>query len=285
MPASPTVSRRLLGAELRALREERGLTADEAAGRLGWHPSKMSRVETGRSGLRDAELSRVLDVYEVTEPVAREALSSMSRDGKRRKWWQPYSDVLTKRYSSFISLESEASSARSFQMSLVPGLLQTPDYARAVIRALKPERAPDEVNALVEVRLARQNAALNRESPLRVWGVIDEAVLHRVVGDGGLMAGQLKRLLTASEQPEITLQVLPFGAGSHAGLLGPFVILEFPVRADLDVVCTEGLTSNVYLEREEDVAAYSRAFDHVRAAALDVGPSRDLIARRAEDFT
>ncbi|MFI7341788.1 helix-turn-helix domain-containing protein [Streptomyces sp. NPDC050085] len=285
MAAIPTMRRRMLGAELRKLRERQGLTGDEVAEQLKWHPSKISRIEGGRSGLRPHEVKDLLDLYEVEDAETRTGLETLAREGKRRVWWQPYNDVLTPRYLDYISFEAEASSARSFETTLVPGLLQTPDYARAVIRALKPERAPDEVNALVDVRLGRQNSALNREDPLQLWAIMDESVLRREVGGRDTMNRQLKRILDASEQPNVTLQILPFGAGAHAGMLGPFVILGFPVQADLDVVYSEGLASSVYLERDDDRIAYGRTFDRLMAASLDVDPSRDMIASLVREQT
>ncbi|MGW0564330.1 helix-turn-helix domain-containing protein [Streptomyces sp. NPDC003016] len=285
MAAIPTMRRRMLGAELRKIRERQALTAESAAEKMGWHPSKISRIESGRSGLRAHEVTALLDLYEVRDKEARTGLETLAREGKRRVWWQPYNDVLTPRYLDYISFEAEASAARSFETTLVPGLLQTPDYARAVIRALKPERESDEVNALVDVRLARQNAALNREEPLQLWAILDESILHRTVGGTSTMVKQLRRLADVADQPNVTLQILPFQAGAHAGMLGPFVILEFPVQAELDVVYSEGLASSVYLERDDDRIAYSRTFDLLRAAALDVDPSRDKIARQIRELT
>lgn len=282
MAAIPTMRRRMLGAELRKIRERQAVTAEATAEVMGWHPSKISRIESGRSGLRTHEVDALLDFYVVQDPDTRAALEILAREGKRRVWWQPYNDVLTPRYLDYISFEAEASAARNFQTVLVPGLLQTPDYARAVIRALKPERPADEVNALVDVRLARQNAALSREAPLALWAILDESILHREVGGRVTTAKQLMRLAEAADEPNVTLQVLPFGAGAHAGMLGPFVILKFPAQSALDVVYAEGLASSVYLERDADRAAYSATFDRLRAAALDVDPSRDAILRRAK---
>jgi transcriptional regulator with XRE-family HTH domain len=276
--------RRMLGAELRKSREGLGLTVDQAAERLGWHQSKVSRVETGRSGVRANEVGTLLDAYEINDPQTREALATLAREGKRRVWWAPYSDVITHRYASFIAFEAEAASVRSFQTTLVHGLLQTPEYARAVTNALQPGTPQDEIDALVNVRLARQNATLRRADPLKVWAIMDEAVLRREIGGAEVMTKQLRHLREASEEPNITVQVLPYQAGAHAGLHGSFTILEFPVRSDLDVVYADSLTSNLYLERDEDLALYSEAFDRLRAAALDVAPSRELIAHAIKDL-
>ncbi|WP_308409580.1 helix-turn-helix transcriptional regulator [Streptomyces sp. A3M-1-3] len=265
--------------ELRKLREGRELTSEAAAAEMGWHPSKMSRLEGGRSGLRGPDVGRLLDLYGISDAGEREALADLAREGRRRVWWQPYNDVLAKHYASFISFEVEASAIRNYQVSAVPGLLQTADYARVLTRSSNPEYSPEDVNALVEVRLARQNAAWEREEPLKLWAILDEAVVHRAVGGPAAMAKQLQRLIAASEMPNITLQILPFTAGAHAGMPAPFLILGFPVRDDLDVVYLESHTSSLYLEREEDLEHYGRAFDLMRAAALDIGPSRDLMAR------
>ncbi|MFI9361972.1 helix-turn-helix domain-containing protein [Kitasatospora sp. NPDC053057] len=280
----PTVRRRMLGAELRKIRDGLRLTVDEVAARLGWHQSKVSRLENGRYGVRANEVGILLDVYQVTDPETREALATLAREGKRRVWWQPYSDVITQHYASFISFEAEAVSIRNFESSLVPGLLQTADYARALIRQLESEATSDEVNALVDVRLARQNATLRREDPLKLWAIVDEAALRRLIGSQAIMAKQLQQLAAVSKEPHVTLQVVPFSAGAHAGIHGSFAVLEFPVRGDLDVVYTEALTSSLYLERDNDVAAYDQAFDRLRAAALDVAPSRRLIAQIAKEL-
>lgn len=282
MAATPTVRRRMLGSELRKIRERLDLKVDDVASRLGWHQSKVSRLEAGRSGVRANEVELLLDVYQVADPEAREALATLARQGKRRVWWQPYSDVISQRYASFISFEAEAVSVRNFESSLVPGLLQTADYARALTRQLQSDATAEVVNALVDVRLARQNAALHREDPLKLWAIVDEGALHRVIGGRDVMAKQLHHLVARSRDPHVTVQVVPFAAGAHPGVLGSFVILEFPVRGDLDVVYTEAWTSSLYLERDDDVRSYGEAFDRLRAAALDVGPSRRLITQIAK---
>ncbi|MFF2149253.1 helix-turn-helix domain-containing protein [Kitasatospora sp. NPDC058190] len=284
MAATPTVRRRMLGAELRRIREGLNLRVDDVAARLGWHQSKVSRLENGRHGVRANEVGILLDVYEVADPATREALATLAREGKRRVWWQPYSDVISQNYASFISFEAEAVSIRNFESSLIPGLLQTADYVRALIRQLRPDASPEVINALVDVRLARQNAALQREDPLKLWAIVDEAALRRVVGSKAVMSKQLQQLVVASREPHVSLQVVPFAAGAHPGVHGPFVILEFPVRNDLDVVYTDGLASSLYLERDDDVATYSQAFDRLRAAALDFAPSRRLVTQIAKEL-
>ncbi|MGC0415303.1 helix-turn-helix domain-containing protein [Embleya sp. AB8] len=285
MAAIPTVRRRMLGLELRKLREGRDLTSEDASTRMGWHPTKMSRLEGGRSGVRPTELTRLLDVYGVDDHDVREGLADLAKNSKVRVWWTPYNDVLTQRYSNFIVFEAEAVSARSFQQSLIPGLLQTPDYARAVTRALEPALTAAEVNALVDVRIQRQSAAFNREDPLKLWCILDESALRRKVGGSATMRKQLNRLLEAAEQPHVTFQALTYSAGAHAGLLGSFVHLEFPVKGDLDLVYLEGPTSSLYLERDDDLTTYGHAFDLLRASASDVEQSRDLALEIVKDMT
>ncbi|MFG2905826.1 helix-turn-helix domain-containing protein [Kitasatospora sp. NPDC048286] len=245
MAATPTVRRRMLGSELRKIREGLDLKVDDVASRLGWHQSKVSRLENGRSGVRANEVEILLDVYEVADSATREALATLARQGKRRVWWQSYSDVISQRYASFISFEAEAVSVRNFESSLIPGLLQSANYARALTRQLQPDASSDVINALVGIRLARQNAALQREDPLKLWAIVDEAALHRQIGSRDIMARQLQHPVATSREPHVTLQVVPFAADAHPGVLGSFVILEFPVRNDLDVVYTESLTSSL----------------------------------------
>ncbi|MEU3354184.1 helix-turn-helix transcriptional regulator [Streptomyces sp. NPDC037389] len=284
MPAIPTIRRRMLGVELRALREGLGHTADEMAQRLGWHQTKVSRIENGRSGVRLNELEAMLDLYGLTDIEVREGLVNLVKEGKGRMWWTPYADVLAERYASYIALETEASSKRTYEMTLIPGLLQTPGYTRAVISALTPGARPEVVDALVNVRLARQSATLRRAVPLNLWAVVDEAGLRRSIGGAQVMLKQLQHLLEASEEPNITVQVLPFASGGHAGLMGSFTILQFAIRNDLDVVYTESDVSNIRLERQSDLATYSQVFDKLHAAALSVASSRKFILHVVKDL-
>ncbi|MEV1009090.1 helix-turn-helix transcriptional regulator [Streptomyces sp. NPDC049881] len=279
------MTRRLLGMELRSRREAAALTSEATAEAMGWHPSKMTRIEAGRSGLTGQDVRALLDFYGVPadDTETRDTLEGFARQGKRRTWWRPYSDVLTRQYTDLIAFESEASSVRSYQLALIPGLLQTPDYARAVTRVLQPGSSPEAVNALVDVKLQRQNQALSREDPVTLQAIVDEAAIRRVVGSGAVMAKQLQALLEASERPNITLQVIAFDAGAHVGMLGAFVIYGFPIRSDLDVVYIEGQAGSHYLERSQDRAMYDNHFEHLRAAALGVQQSRDRISHVLKD--
>jgi transcriptional regulator with XRE-family HTH domain len=280
MQHGPAVRRRKLGAELRALRTNAGLTSGEAARLVGWHQSKVSRIETGASGVNPADVRLLLDAYGVPDPRLRELLLALAGSGGgqgRDHWWHAYRGVLPPTYRDFISLESQASAMRTLETSVVPGLLQTPEYARAVTRAAVEGLDEDALDALVEVRLARQDV-LRSHPPLRLCAVLDEAVLRREVGGPDVMRRQLRRLLEAARLPQVRLQVLPFSAGAHIGITGPFVVFSFSNTSDLDVVVLDHLTSSLYLERKEDVEAYTEAFDALRRNALSPEESLDYIA-------
>ncbi|MFH8793273.1 helix-turn-helix domain-containing protein [Streptomyces sp. NPDC017941] len=280
MQYGPAVRRRKLGAELRALRGQAGLTSGEAAARVGWHQSKVSRIETGRSGVRASDVQLLLDAYEVGDPQLRELLVVLAggeEDNGRHHWWHAYRGLLPPAYRDFISLESQARRVRTLETSVVPGLLQTPEYARAVTRAALGGVPEEQVEALVQVRLARQDV-LRNEPPLRLSVVLDEAVLRREVGGPEVLAGQLRRLREASRLPQVRIQVLPFATGEHVGLIGSFVILSFPNISDLDVVVLDHLTSSLHLERKEDLKAYTDAFNSLQGQALSVQDSMDYLA-------
>ncbi|MET7439314.1 helix-turn-helix domain-containing protein [Streptomyces sp. NPDC004082] len=279
MRHGPAVRRRKLGAELRALRTRAGLTSGEAARLVGWHQSKVSRIETGTSGAKPPDVRRLLDAYGVQNPGLRELLIGLagSEGGGRDHWWHAYRGVLPPAYRDFISLESQASTMRTLETSVVPGLLQTPEYARAVTRAAVKGLEDGKLNTLVEVRLARQDV-LCSNAPLELSAVLDEAVLRRTVGGPAVMERQLERLLEAAHLPHVRLQVLPFATGAHIGITGPFVIFSFPNTSDLDVVVLDHMTSSLHLERKEDLQAYTEAFNTLRIHALSPEESVDYIA-------
>ncbi|MGW2516369.1 helix-turn-helix domain-containing protein [Streptomyces sp. NPDC001617] len=284
MQNGPAVRRRKLGAELRALRTSAALTSGEAARLVGWHQSKVSRIETGASGVKPADVRSLLDAYGVADSPLRElllVLAGSDEDGGRHHWWHAYRGILPPTYRDFISLESQASAMRTLETSVVPGLLQTPEYARAVTRAAVDGLDDERLDALVEVRLARQDV-LRSDPPLELSAVLDEAVLHREIGGPDVMARQRERLLEAALLPQVRLQVLPFTAGAHVGVTGPFVIFSFSSTSDLDVVVLDHLTSSLYLERKEDLRAYTEAFDALRIHALSPEESLDYIAGLAD---
>ncbi|AWI29161.1 helix-turn-helix transcriptional regulator [Streptomyces tirandamycinicus] len=279
MRQGPAVRRRKLGEELRGLRLGVGLTSREAALLVGWNQSKVSRIETGTSGVKPADVALLLDAYGVADQRLRELLGTLAdtADGGGKGWWHAYRGVIPPQYRDFISLESQASAARTLETSVVPGLLQTPDYARAVTRSALEGVPSATVDSLVEVRIARQRV-LRAERPLTFSAVLDEAVLRRRVGGREVMRGQLRRVLEMAQLPHVRLQVLPFSMGGYVGLTGSFVIFSFPNTSDLDVVVLDHLTSSLYLERKEDLETYGAAFRTMQAHALSPTDSLDLVA-------
>ncbi|MFF1421653.1 helix-turn-helix domain-containing protein [Streptomyces sp. NPDC058280] len=274
----PAVRRHRLGDELRRLRRSAGLTSGETARLLGWHQSKVSRIETGVSRVKDTDLAGLLDALRIGDPRLRTLLGALAGTaGDGPGWWQAYGGVIPPGYRDFISLESQASAARTLETSVVPGLLQTPGYARAVTRAALEGLPAATVDALVDVRLARQEV-LRTATPLELHAVLDEAVLRREVGGRAVMREQLRRLAELARLPHVQLRVLPFTAGGYAGLTGPFVVFSFPHITDLDLVVLDHLTNSLYLERKEDLEAYRAAFDTTQAHALSSEDSLDLIA-------
>jgi len=280
---TPTVRLRKLGIELRKLREAGGLTLEQAGGRLERTPSSLSKIETGRVNVRPRDLRVILDQYGLTDQRTVEALLALARDGRRQGWWQPYRDVMSSSYLDFFSLEADAASIQTFETLLIPGLLQTEDYSRAVIAAVPPAPGKSRnVDQLVTVRIARQEA-LTKPNPVHLWAILSEAVLRQEIGGRSVMRDQLKRLLEAGQRDHITVQILPYAFGAHASLDGPFTLLEVSEPTDLRIVLVEYLTSALYLEQDEDVRRYTVVFDHLRASALAPKDSLALIADAAEE--
>jgi hypothetical protein len=220
----------------------------------------------------------MLEVYGVGDDE-REALVQLAREARKKGWWHAYNEVFT---GSFVGLESDASFLHTHQGLLVPGLLQTEAYTRAVIRAIRPDSAETDVELRVRGRVNRQKLITEEQNPPEYWAVLDEAVLCRTVGGPEVMREQLKKLVELASLPHVTLQVVPFSAGAHAGMEAPFLILGFPEQADPDVVYVENTTSGVYLEQPEDVHRYTLMFDHLRAAALKPDDTVDLVDRTAD---
>jgi transcriptional regulator with XRE-family HTH domain len=274
----PTVRRRRLGSELRRMRETASLKLDEVAARLAMTTTKLSRIETARIGIKPADLDAILSLYGGVDEAKRRALHTLAKDGSKRGWWQTYRDVISPVYADLISLEADAKSMRVFQSSLIPGLLQTSAYARATIEAINMTSTADHMNALVEVRMARQSV-LTKPEPLELWAIIHEAALRMTIPGSRAMKDQLQRLLDLSELPHVSTQVLPLSATPHPGTAGSFSVIGFPETADLDVVLVEGLTTALYVEDPAEVSRYGMAFERLRAQALPFSESADLIAQ------
>ncbi|MFF3159345.1 helix-turn-helix domain-containing protein [Streptomyces sp. NPDC057910] len=275
---APTVRRRRLGAELRRLREAAGLKLDDVQERTSINAVKASRVETARTGVKPADLDTLLDLYGVDDVAKRVVLHALARDGARRGWWQTYADTISPVYADLISLEAQAKNIRTWQTTLIPGLLQTAAYARATIDAINMTTPPDRVNALVEVRTARQSV-LTRPEPPELWAIIHEVALRPQLGDTHVMREQLQRLLDVTQLRHVSVQVLPLTASPHPGMAGPFTLLGFPETADLDIAHVEDLTSALYVEDPAEVSIYGAAFERLRAASLPFDKTTDLIAQ------
>jgi transcriptional regulator with XRE-family HTH domain len=284
VPLGPTVRRRRLGAELRRLREANSLKLEEVAEQLGLAPSTLSRIETGKAPTKTAYLTSLLVMYGVDDPAARKVLVDMAREGHRKGWWSIYDDVLPSGFDIYVGLEAEASTLRSYETDLVHGLLQTADYARAVLRELRPRDSDEQVARGVDLRLERQRV-LDTDPPLDLWLILDEGAIRRAIGGPAVMRPQLEHLIQASRRGNVTLQVLAFQAGAHAGLVGPFSILEFPERDDSDVAYAESVGGMIYLEKEREVRACAEAFDRMRAAALSPAASVEAIQQVLDELT
>ncbi|MDX3244843.1 MULTISPECIES: helix-turn-helix domain-containing protein [Streptomyces] len=278
---NPTVRRRRLGQELRRLRELKGMTAEEVAERLLVSQSKISRLENGRRSISQRDVRDLCGVYEVEDQRMVDSLMEMAKDSRQQGWWHAFGDVP---YSVYIGLETDAASLRVYDPQVVPGLLQTRQYAEALISGALPETAHTEVEKRVQVRMRRQERVSSSENPLRLWSVMDESALRRVVGSRELMREQLEHLVEQSQLPHVTVQVIPFDMGAHPGLNGQYAILEFPDTADSSVVYIEGVTSDLYLEKPNDVQKYSVMYEHLRAQALNVDQSRQFIADIAKKY-
>jgi transcriptional regulator with XRE-family HTH domain len=277
---APSVRSRQLAAELRRQRDEAGLTGEEVAGRLGWSPAKVSRVETARTAVSPSDLQLLLDLYEVSRQH-RERLTELGRTARQRGWWDAYADMLGPEYATLIALESDADSAGWYAAQIVPGLLQTEEYAREIIRSTLLISPPGEMERRVQVRMSRQRV-LSGDSPLELAVILDEAALERQVGGAAVMRTQLRHLVEIAEQPNVQVQVLPNAAGAHPAVTGEFTILRFPELIAPDVVYLENMTSNVYVEREAEVFRYSLALERLSTLALGHEESVALIARQAD---
>lgn len=278
--SAPTVKRRRLAAELRRYREAAKLTLDEVAEQLEWSNAKISRIENARVSVLPRDVKFLLGVYGV-EGEVREVLLTLAREARQKGWWHSYGDAIPHWFEVYIGLEADAVSIHRYESELVPGVLQTKEYARAIFRGFLVDT--DEIDKLVEVRMARQERLTNPGAPQH-WIVLNEAVLRRVVGDPATMRGQLGRLIEASNLPNVTLQVLPFAAGAHPAMHGAFVVLQFPEAVDQALVYAEEQTGGLYLEKPHEIERHTLAFDHLRAAALHPEDSRRLIARIADEL-
>jgi transcriptional regulator with XRE-family HTH domain len=284
-----TVPRRQLGRYLRELRSGQRITVKTAAEKLEWSEAKIWRIETGQTSLRSLDVEAMCRIY-AAPPDLTEALMGLAKETKAKGWWHAYGDVIPEGFDVYIGLEEATSLLSMYQSELVPGLLQTEDYARTVIKAGKPDEDDEQIDRLVHVRIARQALIRRPTAPLELRAALNEAVIRRPVGGSAIMAAQLDRLAETAEMPNVSVRVVPFRAGLHHGVMsGPFYILRFPLNGDGQesepaTVYVNGFTGDLYLDKTREVERFADAFEHIWGAALDEHASRDLIHRSAEEL-
>jgi DNA-binding XRE family transcriptional regulator len=280
----PTVQRMLVGAKLRRLRTDLGLSREEAAEAIRASEWKIHRLENGQVGFKERDLVDLLARYRVADPDEVEELLAMAREANAPGWWQRYTDVLPQWFRAYVDLESAAALIRTYEGQLVPGLLQTDDYMRAVIHGAHLDESVEEVGRRVRLRMARQTL-LTREHAPRLWAVVDEAALRRPVGGREVMRGQVERLIEAAKLPNVTLQVLGFDSGAHPGMVGSFSVLRFPDQELPDVVYLEHLTSASYLSKPEEVDRYLHVMESICVRAAPPERTVELLGKILDDLS
>ena len=284
-----TVPRRQLGRYLRDLRNAAGLSVKDAARGLEWSEAKMWRIETGQTSLRSLDVEAMCRLYRA-EPNMTEALMGLARETKAKGWWQSFGDAVPEWFDLFVGLEAAAAKLSSYEADLVPGLFQTPAYAETLIRADHLEEGDAGIARRVELRMARQAILRRPIDPPVLEVALSETVLRRPVGGPEVMAGQLDRLAKASELSNVTLRVIPFAAGLHAGVMsGAFTLLRFPLNgggaeSEPPTVFADMYTGGLYLDKPHEIDRYTAAFQEIWQAALDEGASRGLIRKTAEEL-
>jgi hypothetical protein len=284
-----TVPRRQLGRYLRDLRAGQRITVKTAAEKLEWSETKLWRIETGQTSLRSHDVELMCRIY-AAPPDLTQALMGLAKETKARGWWHAFGDVIPEGFDVYIGLEEAASDLAAYQNELVPGLLQTEQYARALITADNPGVDPEEIDRRVHLRMGRQALVRRQTAPHQLTVVLNEAIVRRPVGGRQVMAAQLDALAEAGELPNVDLRVVPFSAGLHAGVMsGPFVILRFPrngdgMESEPATVYVDGFTGALYLDKPHEVERYANAFSSIRDAALDEPGSIGLISKTAEEL-
>ena len=276
----PTVRSRRLTVELKRFREQAGLTGEQVAEAMGWSVAKVYRLEGDKVRILVRDVGRLLQLYGI-EAAEKEAVLELARQARLKDWWQQYSGAIPEWFQFYVGLEAAASALNGYEPELVTGLLQTEQYARAIM-STAPMPDEDDVERQIAVRMERQKR-LTSDDPLGVWLVLNEAVIRRTVGGPEVMAEQLTHLGELAARKNITVQVLPFNAGAHPAMHGGFKVIKFPEPIDPDVVYLEEQTGALYLEKPEDVRRYSLMFDFLRAQALSPEDSAALIAQLASE--
>jgi transcriptional regulator with XRE-family HTH domain len=279
----PTVLRILLGAQLRRLREGAGVSREDAGYHIRASGSKISRMELGRVSFKERDVNDLLEFYGITDAEEHEKLIQLAKEANATPWWQKYQDVVPDWFQVYVGLEEAAQLIRVYEMQFVPGLLQTEEYARAVVLQGAPGLDPAEVDRRVAVRLGRQELFAKGKAP-RFWAVVDEAALRRPIGGKDVLGAQIERLMEAVNEPNITLQVMPFRYGGHAADGGAFTIMRFP-EADLpDIVYMEYLTGALYLDKPDEVERYAAVMERLSVAATSPDRTRELLASMLKEI-
>jgi transcriptional regulator with XRE-family HTH domain len=272
----PTVRRMLVGAQLRRLRTDKGLSREQAGEAIRASEWKIHRLENGQVGFKDRDVVDLLALYGVTDPVEVEALLAMARDANTPGWWRQYGDLLPQWFRAFVDLEAAAALIRTYEGQLIPGLLQTERYMRAVMRGARLPEPSEDTERRIELRLMRQTLLTQPGAP-QLWAVMDEATLRRPVGGRQVIREQLERLIDATKLPNVTLQVLPLDAGAHPALVSAFSVLRFPDQELPDIVYVEHLTSALYLDRREDVDQYLHVMESICVRSASPGRTTEIL--------
>ena len=279
--SGPTVLRILLGSQLRMLREVKGITREEAGYAIRASGSKISRMELGRVSFKERDVTDLLKLYGVDEDETA-TLVELAIQANSPGWWHKYGDVLPDWFQVYVGLEEAASLIRLYEVQFVPGLLQTADYARAVVRLGQPGAAPEEIERKISLRMGRQELLTKPGGP-RLWAIVDEAALRRPIGGKEVMRAQLEQLILATEEPQVTLQVMPFRSGGHAAEAGAFTIMRFPEPDLPDVVYLEQLTSALYLDKRDDVEKYTEVMERLSVESESPERSVDILSGMLEE--
>ncbi|MGH3343487.1 MAG: helix-turn-helix domain-containing protein [Carbonactinosporaceae bacterium] len=279
----PTVRRILLGSQLRQLREARGVTREDAGYEIRASESKISRLELGRVGFKERDVADLLTLYGVTDDDERAALLTMAREANSPGWWHNYSDVLPSWFQAYVGLEEAAALIRTYEVQFVPGLLQTEDYARAVISQGQADAPKAEIDRRVGLRMARQRLFDKPNAPL-LWAVLDESALRRPLGGPTVMRDQLAKLIAVTDLPNVTLQIMPFPFGGHPAESGAFTILRFPELDLPDVVYLEQLTGALYLDKRDEVDQYLRVIESLAFASTTPKQTLDTLTAMRDQF-
>ncbi|GAA3754148.1 transcriptional regulator with XRE-family HTH domain [Spinactinospora alkalitolerans] len=280
--SGPTVRRILLGYQLRKLREAKGITRADAGYKIRGSESKISRLELGRVGFKLRDVEDLLTLYGVTDPKQREPLLSLAKESNKAGWWQQYGDALPSWFQSYVGLEEAATRIRTYEAQFIPGLLQTEDYARTVITGGSNSRDPEADNR-VAVRMRRQRRITENQSA-KLWAIMDEAAVRRPVGDGHIMKRQLERLIEFCDYTNVTLQIIPFSVGAHAAEAGSFTILRYPEYDLADIVYLEQLTGALYLDKRDDIDAYTMAMERLSVAAEPPNKTAQMLKSMISDL-